>query len=203
MPGEIVSCVGCHEDQNSIPIPKRTIASTKQARRLETPEGGVRPFTFRLEVQPALDRNRVSCHNGKNAEPDFRKDQMVTYKRGILIENQQAVRPELSEPAPVRVTARDRNQTSMSRRPRFHASNSELIRILQAEHHGVEVPEEDMRDASMPDRSQRALLWGLHPNRPEASTSQRSGGTPYELSRRNTAVYGLTGKKRLPTTPTG
>lgn len=33
MPGEIVSCVGCHEDQNSIPIPKRTIASTKQARR--------------------------------------------------------------------------------------------------------------------------------------------------------------------------
>ena len=27
----------------------------------------------------------------------------------------------------------------------FHASNSELIRILQAGHHGVEVPEEDMR----------------------------------------------------------
>lgn len=65
MPGEIVSCVGCHEDQNSIPIPKRTIASAKQARRLETPEGGVRPFTFRLEVQPVLDRNCVSCHNGK------------------------------------------------------------------------------------------------------------------------------------------
>ena len=54
MPGEIVSCIGCHEDQNTIPIPKRTIASTKQARKLEVPEGGVRPFTFRLEVQTGL-----------------------------------------------------------------------------------------------------------------------------------------------------
>lgn len=30
MPGEVVSCVGCHEDQNSVPIPKRVAASTKE-----------------------------------------------------------------------------------------------------------------------------------------------------------------------------
>ena len=83
MPGEIVSCTGCHEDQNTIAMPKRTIASTILPHKLEMPEGGVRPFTFRLEVQPVLDRNCVSCHNGTIAQPDFRKDQMVTYKRVI------------------------------------------------------------------------------------------------------------------------
>ena len=52
MPGEVVSCVGCHEDQNSIPVPKRVAASTKSPSALQTPEGGVRPFTFDLEIQP-------------------------------------------------------------------------------------------------------------------------------------------------------
>ncbi|MFQ9021907.1 MAG: hypothetical protein ACLR6J_12320 [Parabacteroides merdae] len=28
-PGEVVSCIGCHEDQNQIAIPKRVIASQK------------------------------------------------------------------------------------------------------------------------------------------------------------------------------
>ena len=28
-PGEVVSCIGCHEDQNQIPIPKRVMASQK------------------------------------------------------------------------------------------------------------------------------------------------------------------------------
>ena len=145
MPGEIVSCVGCHEDQNSIPIPKRTIASAKQARRLETPEGGVRPFTFRLEVQPVLDRNCVSCHNGKNAEPDFRKDQMVTYKRGILTKINKQYDQSYLNLHPYVYRQGPESDIYVLKPAEFHASNSELIRILQAGHHGVEVPEEDMR----------------------------------------------------------
>lgn len=145
MPGEIVSCVGCHEDQNSIPIPKRTIASAKQARRLETPEGGVRPFTFRLEVQPVLDRNCVSCHNGKNAEPDFRKDQMVTYKRGILTKINKQYDQSYLNLHPYVYRQGPESDIYVLKPAEFHASNSELIRILQAGHHGVQVPEEDMR----------------------------------------------------------
>ena len=145
MPGEIVSCVGCHEDQNSIPIPKRTIASAKQARRLETPEGGVRPFTFRLEVQPVLDRNCVSCHNGKNAEPDFRKDQMVTYKRGILTKINKQYDQSYLNLHPYVYRQGPESDIYVLKPAEFHASNSELIRILQAGHHSVKVPEEDMR----------------------------------------------------------
>ncbi|MBQ2007748.1 MAG: formylglycine-generating enzyme family protein, partial [Alistipes sp.] len=72
MPGEVLSCVGCHEDQNSLPMPKRVMASTKAPAALQTPEGGVRSFTFDLEVQPILDRNCVVCHNADGAKPDFR-----------------------------------------------------------------------------------------------------------------------------------
>ena len=66
MPGETVSCIGCHEDQNQIPIPKRTIASQTKPHRLQAPEGGVRSFTFDLEIQPILDRACVACHNEKS-----------------------------------------------------------------------------------------------------------------------------------------
>ena len=41
MPGEVLSCVGCHEDQNSLPMPKRVMASTKAPAQLQTPEGEV------------------------------------------------------------------------------------------------------------------------------------------------------------------
>ena len=66
MPGETVSCIGCHEDQNQIPIPKRTLASQRKPHAIATPEGGSRPFTYELEIQPILDRACVSCHNDKN-----------------------------------------------------------------------------------------------------------------------------------------
>ncbi len=145
MPGEIVSCIGCHEDQNTMPIPKRTIASAKQARRLETPEGGVRPFTFRLEVQPVLDRNCVSCHDGTTAEPDFRKDRMVTYKRGILTKINKQFDQSYLNLHPYVYRQGPESDIYVLKPAEFHVSNSELIRILQAGHHGVQVPDEDMR----------------------------------------------------------
>lgn len=145
MPGEIVSCIGCHEDQNTIPIPKRTIASTKTARPLEVPEGGIRPFTFRLEVQPVLDRNCISCHNGTQAKPDFRKDQMITYKRGVLTKIERPYDESYLNLHPYVYRQGPEADIYVLRPGEYHANNSELIRILQAGHHGVELPDKDMR----------------------------------------------------------
>lgn len=145
MPGEIVSCTGCHEDQNTIPIPKRSIASSIKPHKLNVPEGGVRPFTFRLEVQPVLDRSCVSCHNGTVAQPDFRKDRMVSYKRGIQTKLERHYDQSYLNLHPYVYRQGPEADIYVLRPYEYHANNSELIRILEAGHHGVKVPEKDMQ----------------------------------------------------------
>ena len=145
MPGEIVSCTGCHEDQNTIAMPKRTIASTSTPHELKVPEGGVRPFTFRLEVQPVLDRNCVSCHNGTAAQPDFRKDQMVTYKRGIMTKLERHYEQSYLNLHPYVYRQGPESDIYVLRPYEYYANNSELIRILQAGHHGIKIAEKDMQ----------------------------------------------------------
>jgi len=86
MPGEIVSCVGCHEKQNSAPSNRRTIASRQTPAEISLWHGPVRGFSFQREVQPVLDKYCVSCH-GKTAdavEPDLRRDQgrFFVYRNG-------------------------------------------------------------------------------------------------------------------------
>lgn len=69
MPGEVLSCVGCHEQQNTTPPSKQTLAASRAPDEIEPWYGPMRGFSFAREVQPVLDRYCVSCHNGK-ARPD-------------------------------------------------------------------------------------------------------------------------------------
>ncbi len=62
MPGEVVSCVGCHEGQNSGPPSKTTIAARKPPSEIAPWYGPERGFNFAREVQPVLDRYCVGCH---------------------------------------------------------------------------------------------------------------------------------------------
>ena len=64
MPGELVSCVGCHEKQNSTPASRDTIAAKLDPAEIEPWHGPVRGFSFAREVQPVLDRHCVGCHDG-------------------------------------------------------------------------------------------------------------------------------------------
>lgn len=64
MPGERVSCIGCHEDKNTAPIPKMTIAARKAPQDISPWYGPERGFSFSHEVQPVLDSYCVSCHDG-------------------------------------------------------------------------------------------------------------------------------------------
>ncbi len=69
MPGEVASCVGCHEDKDIIPPPRTPIASTPKP--LEPFYGPMRGFSFNKEIQPILDEKCISCHGGKDP-PDLR-----------------------------------------------------------------------------------------------------------------------------------
>lgn len=69
MPGEVLSCVGCHESQSSGPPSKRTLASTRRPSEIAPWHGPPRGFNFAREVQPVLDRYCVGCHDGQ-VRPD-------------------------------------------------------------------------------------------------------------------------------------
>ena len=63
LPGETVSCVGCHEPQNSTsPTNPRSLASQSSPVELTPFYGPTRGFSFEREIQPILDKYCVECH---------------------------------------------------------------------------------------------------------------------------------------------
>ena len=150
MPGEVVSCIGCHEDSKTIVIPKRVMASEKQPLRLTPPDGGVRPFTFDLEVQPVLDRACISCHNeshridlrgGKKTDRGFKKIYpkpvgFVRYGIPEFSTSYMALHPYVH---------RQGSEADMKvlQPYEYHASTSELIRMLEAGHQGVKLTDKE------------------------------------------------------------
>ncbi|MEI6515546.1 MAG: SUMF1/EgtB/PvdO family nonheme iron enzyme, partial [bacterium] len=79
MPGENLSCVGCHERENSTPPSRSSLALKRQPSDL-TPWRGlpVRGFSFEREVQPVLDRYCVSCHKPGGSDPDLEGGRRLT-----------------------------------------------------------------------------------------------------------------------------
>lgn len=64
MPGEKLSCVGCHESKQESP-PKIAFTNTAMRQAPQTLEpfyGPPRGFSYIKEVQPILDKHCVSCH---------------------------------------------------------------------------------------------------------------------------------------------
>jgi formylglycine-generating enzyme required for sulfatase activity len=127
MPGERLACIGCHENQNSAPATKRTIASRKAPRKIVPWYGPVRGFSFQREVQPTLDKFCVGCHSGKP-----RKD-------GKKI-------PDLHEPKIAHTNLHPyvrRNGPEgdyhLLTPLEFHADTSELVQMFQKGHHNVKL----------------------------------------------------------------
>ncbi|HID22057.1 MAG TPA: hypothetical protein EYP14_06605, partial [Planctomycetaceae bacterium] len=71
MPGETVSCVGCHERPPDSPEVRTGLAALGPPSEIEPWYGPPRGFDFEREVQPVLDRKCVGCHNGQ-PQPDGR-----------------------------------------------------------------------------------------------------------------------------------
>jgi hypothetical protein len=67
-PGEVASCVGCHENRNSTPlaVPQGTaVAQPGTPQKLQPFHGPARGFSFAREIQPILDRHCISCHRDR------------------------------------------------------------------------------------------------------------------------------------------
>ncbi len=135
MPGEQLSCVGCHESSRMAP-PGRIAAAARKAPQQLTPWAGIeRPygFGFRREVQPVLDRYCVGCHDGsENDRPNF-KD--ISRGDGGFGKSYHALHPYVRRPGP-------ESDMHLCRPMEYHVSTSELFQMLEKGHHGVELDED-------------------------------------------------------------
>ncbi|MDQ1255872.1 MAG: SUMF1/EgtB/PvdO family nonheme iron enzyme, partial [Candidatus Hydrogenedentes bacterium] len=70
MPGEALSCAGCHEPSNTTPPPHVTLATQREPSEIAPWYGPTRGFSFEREVQPVLDHYCIACHDGKPGQPE-------------------------------------------------------------------------------------------------------------------------------------
>ena len=166
MPGEIVSCVGCHEKQNSGPPNLKTIASRRQPFEIEPWYGPARGFSFRREVQPVLDKYCISCHNGSKREDgqkiaDLRGDQgkFIAYKNGkpkanviYGVPREELIKKYGGVFEPSYITLRSfirvgglESDLRLLAPGEFGAETTELVQMLMKGHHGVRLDTEAWR----------------------------------------------------------
>lgn len=85
MPGEVASCVGCHESPRDTPKPRFDVAALKPVADLEPWYGPPRGFDFAREVQGVLDRHCVECHDGQGTDKDGRR--LIDLRDASLVED--------------------------------------------------------------------------------------------------------------------
>lgn len=140
MPGETLSCIGCHEQQNAAPPAKAVMASRQRPAAITPWYGPPRTFSFINEVQPVLDRHCIRCHNPAAKSSGGLPDLMTL----------DAVK---GAPAPgsvaywnlhpyVRRNGPEGNYLGLAA-TEFFVDTSELYQLLRKGHHHVEMPEED------------------------------------------------------------
>jgi formylglycine-generating enzyme required for sulfatase activity len=142
-PGEMLSCVGCHESPNTPPLTRPTLASRRAPKKL-TPwskhKGKLYAFSFKREVQPVLDKYCIGCHDGSNKEiPNFKDCSERRFNQNAHFgKSYMALHPFVRRPGP-------ESNLHLFNPMEWHASTSELFQKLEKGHHGVEIADEDMR----------------------------------------------------------
>ncbi|UDQ97173.1 SUMF1/EgtB/PvdO family nonheme iron enzyme [Lentisphaerota bacterium WC36G] len=142
MPGETLTCVGCHENQNETVKVKRSIASTKVPQQIRKWYGDVRGFSFKNEIQnTVLDKYCIACHNGKDRTiPDFKNQEFVKIPE-LAADNIKMPISYLNLHPFVRRPGTE-NDNHMDYPLEYNASTSELVRILKKGHHNVQLSNE-------------------------------------------------------------
>jgi len=122
MPGENVSCVGCHEPQSSGPPVKSTIASRRAPSQIVAWHGPPRGFSFKREVEPVVEQHCVECHEGETTAPPIKDAYMFL---------RHMVRTPTMEP-----------DMHICEPYEFHVDTTELARMLHTGHYGVKLDAE-------------------------------------------------------------
>jgi hypothetical protein len=142
-PGEQMTCQGCHEGKRAVPPGGHAVplALRRAPSKLAPEPEGANPFNYAVLVQPALDRNCVSCHKEKGAldlsgapgQQGFtRSYEDLARKYGFYFDSTKGCYNR----------GRNGGRTVAGQ---FGARAAELLRYLDKTHHGVNLPAEDFR----------------------------------------------------------
>jgi len=134
MPGETLSCVGCHENRRDAAAPgQRSTAQAKGPSEITPWYGEARGFSFEEEVQPVLDRACAKCHSKGALDLRSRRAANWTEQWSPAY---QSLHPYVRRPgleADIRLLP-----------PReFEANTSQLVQMLKKGHFGVKLSADD------------------------------------------------------------
>jgi len=144
MPGEVLSCVGCHEPQNSTPLfqsrPRAVLRAPSKINRWYGPPRG---FSFVREVQPVLDAYCIQCHHGRPLD-DGQSTFDLTARPAERVASAFQMRFTPSYVALRRYVHTPTLESDAHLLPPrdFHADTSKLIQILRDDHYGVRLDAE-------------------------------------------------------------
>ena len=156
MPGETLSCVGCHESPDAAPPPRMTLAARKAPVTLDPWHGPPRGFSYTREVQPTIDKHCAGCHSPKAATVRPEIATLVANSKGRVGTGPQtgtlfseAGIPDLSTPR----NAHNNLHPYVRRNGpegdyhlltplEFHANTSPLVQMLTKGHHNVQLDDE-------------------------------------------------------------
>jgi len=152
MPGEVVSCVGCHERQYEAPAVASGSAAGRKPSEIQPWYGPARGFSFAREVQPVLARYCLGCHDPR-AAGRFQPGRMPDL-RGVPIQGWRSRHPGNGGHDSGKFSVAYHELARYVRRPgiesnirlltpmEFHADTAELVQMLRKGHHGVRLDEE-------------------------------------------------------------
>ncbi|MFZ5830655.1 MAG: SUMF1/EgtB/PvdO family nonheme iron enzyme, partial [Planctomycetota bacterium] len=200
MPGEAMSCVGCHENPTDAVSVHYKVAQRQTPHDISPWRGPARGFDFEREVQPVLDTYCVSCHSPTGgAKPDLRAlAAFPDYAGQVLDETSyERLHPEMFKanggrakytpaydaliPYVRRVGIED--DVSLLTPAEYYADNSELLQMLRKGHHGVRLD---------PEAHDRLVTW-IDLNAPCHGTWGDVFPIPEGMHQRRMALAALTG----------
>ncbi|MBD3177636.1 MAG: hypothetical protein GF320_20890, partial [Armatimonadia bacterium] len=136
-PGERLGCVGCHEDRRDSTDNERVMALELPAAQPSPDDDPVDKFSYARLVQPVFDRNCLDCHDYGGEAGD-----VLNLSGGRTLAFNMSYH-ELWRKGLVGAIGAGPAETQPAYSWGSHASP--LLQVLDEGHHGVELPEADMR----------------------------------------------------------
>jgi formylglycine-generating enzyme required for sulfatase activity len=139
MPGEVASCVGCHEPQNSAPpVRPHPMALSRTPSEIKPWYGPPRGFSFVREVQPVVDAYCIRCHHGGPLDNGLTAfDLTARPAESIPSAFQMHFTPSYMALRRFVHTPTLESDAHLLPPRDFHADTSKLIQMLRDDHYGV------------------------------------------------------------------